>query len=140
MPKTYEAQVAGRVSSAELAQLRSGIWLAEGKVRASRVRRLGARGASTLLEIVLREGRNREVRRMFARLGHKVMRLQRTAMGPVKIRRLKPGQSRPATEDEIRLLREAAVGGDRRAATPTGQSKPLAKSVLRKRPRSKRSH
>lgn len=109
VPKTYEVLVAGRISQEVIHKLLEGIWLSDGKVRASSIERLGAQGDATRLRVVLREGHNREIRRMFARFGHKVMSLTRVQIGPIKIRRLRMGQSRPATAEEIQLLREAAI-------------------------------
>jgi len=63
---------------------------------------------STMLEMVLREGRNREIRRILAKVGHKVLRLTRVAVGPVKLGKLPQGQTRQLTSAEIRALREAA--------------------------------
>jgi 23S rRNA pseudouridine2605 synthase len=108
VPKTYVVQVAGRPTSGELAELRKGIYLAEGKVRAEQIRKIGTRGQSTRLEIVLAEGRNREIRRMFARLGHKVMQLRRTRIGPLTDQNLKPGQYRKLRPDEVQTLRGLA--------------------------------
>ncbi|MER3416133.1 MAG: rRNA pseudouridine synthase [Gemmataceae bacterium] len=131
--KTYLAQVAGLPSREVLHKLVQGVWLSEGKARAKRVRRLGRKGLSTFLEIVLAEGKKREVRRMLARLGHKVMHLQRLAIGPVRLGRLKPGRCRPLSTQEIKALR-ALVGLDadgarrRPGSTPatgrTGKQKP----------------
>lgn len=106
--KTYHVQVAGFPSKEELEQLTKGIWISDGKVRARRVKRLGTRGKSTFLEIVLAEGKNREIRRMLAKQGHKVMRLKRIAIGPIRLGRLKPGKSRRLTVPELRLLKEIA--------------------------------
>jgi 23S rRNA pseudouridine2605 synthase len=108
--KTYLVQVAGRPSHEDLARLLTGVWLSDGHVKAKRVKRLKSQGDSTWLEIVLAEGKNREVRRMLARLNHKVLRLKRTAIGPVLLGRLAPGRSRPLTRDELSRLRRA---GDR---------------------------
>jgi 23S rRNA pseudouridine2605 synthase len=105
VPKTYVVQVAGRPAPEHLARLRKGIHLAEGKVSVDRVRRVGTRGRSALLEIVLSEGRNREIRRMLARLGHKVLRLTRRAIGPITDRGLRPGQYRKLRSDELESLR-----------------------------------
>ncbi|MGC4007366.1 MAG: hypothetical protein QM811_31275 [Pirellulales bacterium] len=63
---------------------------------------------STLLEIVLDEGRNREVRRLLARVGHKVLRLQRISQGALKLGTLAPGEYRPMTLEEVEGLKEAA--------------------------------
>jgi 23S rRNA pseudouridine2605 synthase len=106
--KTYLAQVAGRPRREDLQQLLQGVWLSDGHVRARHVRRLKSQGESTWLEIVLSEGKNREIRRMLARLNHKVLRLKRTAIGPVVLGRLAKGKSRPLTKDELARLRRAS--------------------------------
>jgi 23S rRNA pseudouridine2605 synthase len=106
--KTYLVQVAGRPDREQLQQLLKGVWLSDGHVRARRVKRLKSQGASTWLEITLSEGKNREIRRMLARLGHKVMRLKRTAIGPVRLDRLAPGKSRPLRFEDLARLRRAA--------------------------------
>jgi 23S rRNA pseudouridine2605 synthase len=119
VPKTYVVQVAGRPTSEDLAKMRKGVYLSEGKVAVDSVRSKGSRGRSMLLEIVLSEGRNREIRRMLAKLGHKVMRLTRTAIGPVTDRGLQPGEFRKLRPDELQLLRqvvESSHGGSSRSS------------------------
>ncbi|HZT79725.1 MAG TPA: pseudouridine synthase, partial [Gemmataceae bacterium] len=106
--KTYVVQVAGRPSREDVQQLLKGVWLSDGHVKARRVKRLRQQGESTWLEIVLNEGKNREVRRMLARLGHKVMRLKRVALGPVHLSRVPTGKARPLTPRELEMLRRAA--------------------------------
>jgi 23S rRNA pseudouridine2605 synthase len=108
--KLYRVVVAGIPTREVLNQMTEGIWLAEGKVRAKRVRAVGKRGESTILEMVLSEGKNREVRRMMAKLGHKVMSLTRIAVGPITIKGLSSGQFRPLTSMEVGLLRKTAAG------------------------------
>ena len=108
--KLYRVVVAGSPAREVLDKLVEGIWLAEGKVRAKRVRPVGKRGDSTILEMVLAEGKNREVRRMLAQLGHKVMTLARVAIGPVTLKGLKPGEYRPLSSHEVDLLRKVAAG------------------------------
>ncbi len=108
--KLYRVVVAGSPTREVLGQLTEGIWLAEGKVRAKSVRAVGKRGDSTILELVLAEGKNREVRRMLAKLGHKVMTLTRVAVGPITIKGLTAGQFRPLTGREVDLLRRVAAG------------------------------
>jgi 23S rRNA pseudouridine2605 synthase len=107
--KTYLVQVAGSPTRDDLRQLLSGVWLAEGHVRARQVRRLKRQGISTWLRIVLNEGKNREIRRMLAKLGHKVLRLRRIAIGPVELGHLAPGKSRPLALAELKSLRRLAA-------------------------------
>jgi 23S rRNA pseudouridine2605 synthase len=106
--KTYLVQVAGRPSREDQQQLLKGVWLSDGHVRARYVQRLKHQGESTWLKIILCEGKNREIRRMLARLGHKVLRLRRTALGPVQLDRLVPGKSRRLKPAELTALRNAA--------------------------------
>jgi 23S rRNA pseudouridine2605 synthase len=141
--KLYRVVVAGLPSQEVLKQLTDGIWLAEGKVRAKRVRVIGKRGESTILEMALSEGKNREVRRMLAKFGHKVMSLTRIAVGPISIKGLTAGQWRPLTSREVGLLHKAAAGEyvapfdrDRRSDSPrpvrprpTQLTQPAAPSV-----------
>jgi 23S rRNA pseudouridine2605 synthase len=109
--KTYLVQVAGAPTGEDLRQLLKGVWLREGHVRARKVRRLKSQGDSTWLRIVLSEGRNREIRRMLARLGHKVLRLRRLALGPVLLGTLGSGKARRLSALEVADLREAAEQG-----------------------------
>ena len=108
--KVYRALVAGLPAREALDQLMQGVWLSDGKARARRVRIVGRQGDSSMLELVLAEGKNREVRRMLAKLGHKVMSLQRVAIGPVSSKGLKPGDHRTLTGREIDLLKRVANG------------------------------
>ncbi len=105
--KTYLVQVQGSPSPADLKQLLHGVWLSEGKVRARRIKRLKRQGESTWLRIVLSEGKNREIRRMLAKLGHKVLTLKREAIGPVKLDRLPKGKSRRLSLPELKLLKQS---------------------------------
>ncbi len=108
--KVYRVVVAGTPTPDVLKKLTEGVWLAEGKVRARRVRIVGKRGDATILEMVLAEGKNREVRRMLAQFGHKVMALTRISVGPIALAGLKSGMCRPLTRREIDLLRKVASG------------------------------
>lgn len=112
--KTYLVQVAGNPTPDNLRQLLKGVWLSEGHVRARSVKRLKKQGDSVWLRIVLSEGRNREIRRMLARLGHKVMRLRRVAIGPVQLGKLSSGKSRRLNERELNGLRRVSQRGSRR--------------------------
>jgi 23S rRNA pseudouridine2605 synthase len=118
--KTYLVQVAGRPTRDDLQQLLKGVWLSEGHVRARHVKRLRQQGESTWLEIVLTEGKNREIRRMLARLNHKVLQLRRVAFGPIPLGRLRSGKSRPLMGRELAALRQAADP----AARPSRPARP----------------
>ena len=111
VPKTYRVQVAGLPTREVLQRLRQGMQLAEGPARVDRVLIKSRHRQSTVLEMVLREGRNREIRRLLAQVGHKVMRLARIAVGPVRLGQLPPGQCRRLTGEELKALRKAAREG-----------------------------
>ena len=104
--KTYRVQVAGNPGNKDLEQLLEGVYLSEGRVRAKSVEKLKGQGESTWLKIVLAEGKNREIRRMLARLGHKVLRLVRLQIGPLFLDRLPAGKSRRLGLEEITKLRK----------------------------------
>lgn len=104
--KTYLVLVAGAPSRDDLKQLLTGVWLSDGHVRARRVKRLKRQGESTWLRITLSEGRNREIRRMLARLGHRVLRLRRVLIGPIALGGLASGKSRRLTLEEVNALRQ----------------------------------
>ena len=107
--KTYNVQVAGVPTREEQKKLVDGVWIADGHVKAKSVHRLKIQGRSAWLEIVLAEGRNREVRRMLAQLNHKVVRLIRVGLGPLQLGKLKSGEARELTSREINQLRRAAT-------------------------------
>ncbi|HZW33627.1 MAG TPA: pseudouridine synthase [Isosphaeraceae bacterium] len=108
--KTYRAQVAGLPGPETIAKLTEGIWLAEGKVRVQRARVIGHHGQATWLELVLAEGKKREIRRMLAKLGHKVMALNRVAIGPITLKGLAVGECRRLARHEVDLLQKVAAG------------------------------
>jgi 23S rRNA pseudouridine2605 synthase len=102
--KTYQVLVAGKPSPDDLKRLLDGVWLSDGKARAQAVRRMKPQGNSTWLRITLAEGRNREIRRMLAKFGHKVMRLKRVAIGPILLDRLPKGKARKLSLTELNSL------------------------------------
>ncbi|MGQ9575160.1 MAG: pseudouridine synthase [Thermoguttaceae bacterium] len=105
--KTYRVLVAGRPAPEVIQRLRRGVHLAEGLARVHRIRVGKSHGHSTWLEMTLREGRNREIRRLLARVGHKVLRLVRIAVGPVRLADMPPGAYRKLSPREVELLRQA---------------------------------
>jgi 23S rRNA pseudouridine2605 synthase len=112
VPKTYRVTVAGGPTEEALRRLREGVDLPDGRTRTARVRLLGAGEGESMLEVVLTEGRNRQVRRMLAAVGHRVRRLVRVAVGGYELGDLAPGACRTLGEDDLRLL---APSGERRA-------------------------
>lgn len=109
--KKYHVQVDGQPKPGDLRKLKEGIYIAEGRVRASNIRFLKKAGTNSWLEIILDEGRNREIRRMLAAIGHKVRILKRVAIGPLKLADLPKGAHRPLTSQELRALQKATEGG-----------------------------
>ena len=106
--KTYIARVAGGVQPEELAKLRRGMYI-DGKRTAGADARIVHRGADeSMVQIRLAEGRNRQVRRVLAALGHKVRRLHRVAIGPLSDRGLKIGRWRYLNAAEVATLRKLA--------------------------------
>ena len=108
--KTYRVLVAGQPTAEVLTQMRRGVYLTEGLTKISGVTIKRRYKKSTILEMVLKEGKNREIRRVLARVGHKVMRLVRIATGPIKLGELEPGDSRRLTAKEIDALRQHVRG------------------------------
>ncbi len=109
-PKTYRAEVKGRPTDADLQKLRKGVWLSEGKTAPAVITVIHRDREKTMLEITLREGRNREIRRMLAKTGHRVRRLSRIRMGKLSTRKLPLGACRPLTAEEVRYLHKLAEG------------------------------
>jgi 23S rRNA pseudouridine2605 synthase len=102
--KTYLARVAGTPGPAELARLRKGVYLSDGYCRVQSIVAKSRHKNSSDLVIVLNEGRNRELRRILARVGHKVLRLKRTAVGPIKLADLPIGAWRRLMPGEVEAL------------------------------------
>ena len=108
--KTYEALVEGVPTRAILRRLVSGVALDDGLGCAVSARLVAEFGGRAHLEMVMSEGRNREVRRMCDAVGHPVAELHRTAVGPVRDRLLKVGEFRALSLTEVRAL--YAAGGE----------------------------
>jgi pseudouridine synthase len=128
VPKTYQAKTATLLSEEQIERLRRGIELSDGPTRPAEVRRLRDSAKHTFVEMVLTEGRNRQVRRMIEAAGSRVLKLVRTAIGPLRIGDLAIGKWRRLTEEEI-----AALGGRVRApaTSNTSEAKPAARSRSR---------
>ncbi|MGA0123074.1 MAG: pseudouridine synthase, partial [Gaiellales bacterium] len=111
VPKTYRALVRGLPGPAAVRRLERGVELDDGRTRPAEARVLRTRSGGAEIELVLKEGRNRQVRRMCAAVGHPVLELERTAYGPLKLGRLAVGGVRELTPPELAALRAATSGG-----------------------------
>jgi 23S rRNA pseudouridine2457 synthase len=129
-PKRYWVQVENEPNAQALEQLKSGVLLRDGQTRPALARRMEApadlpdrsppiRYRKTVptawIEIVLREGRNRQVRRMTAAVGHPTLRLIRVAVGPIELEDLAPGKFRSVRPGEVRALDILGASGSKRA-------------------------
>jgi 23S rRNA pseudouridine2605 synthase len=103
VPKVYRVKVKGRVSGEHLEAIRRGLELAGRMTLPAQVTRVSTQD-HTWLEVTLHEGRKNQIRLMFERVGHPVLKLRRIAIGTIADRRLKPGEFRRLTEEEIRRL------------------------------------
>jgi 23S rRNA pseudouridine2605 synthase len=109
VPKTYVARVEpAPVRDPELRRLRDGVELDDGPTSPARVRQI----RPGVLELTLREGRKRQVRRMCEAVGHRVVQLERVAIGPLRLGGLEPGANRRLTAAEVERLRAAARPSD----------------------------
>jgi 23S rRNA pseudouridine2605 synthase len=114
VPRTYRVQVTNPpITDRTLRRLREGVRLEDGMTAPARVRRLGGRD-SNQLELTLHEGRNRQVKRMCEAVGHRVVRLQRVAFGPLTLGDLPAGAHRRLTAAEVEALHRAGSTGSRR--------------------------
>ncbi|MBM5812192.1 MAG: rRNA pseudouridine synthase [Gammaproteobacteria bacterium] len=131
VPKEYLVTLHGRLNPETVEKLRRGLWLAgrapgDGAKRARievlrvlRQRKDRSEGDQSQVAVTLTEGQNREIRRLFARVGLKVRRLERQAIGPLRLGRLPAGRHRALTEAEIAALRRAAGLGPGRHSPPS---------------------
>ncbi len=108
VPKTYLVKTASRLSDEDLARLREGVTLSDGPTRPATVERQRDSGGHTFLEITISEGRNRQVRRMIEAAGSRVLKLVRTAIGPLEIGILPIGKHRALTRAELNALNSGA--------------------------------
>ncbi|MFP3949204.1 MAG: pseudouridine synthase [Longimicrobiales bacterium] len=104
--REYRVTVEGHVEEETLERLESGVTLEDGEARAVRARVLEEAGHGSVLELVLREGRKREVRRMCEVVGHAVTHLQRVRFGPVALGDVPPGEWRDLTPKEIEAVKK----------------------------------
>ncbi|MBL0187902.1 MAG: rRNA pseudouridine synthase [Candidatus Obscuribacter sp.] len=104
VPKLYEVTVKGKVLAEHIETLSSGVRLSEGVTRAARVSKISANSFESTLRIEIFEGRNRQIRRMCAKVGLPVTRLVRVAIGGLQLKHLEPGYWRHLSDNELSSL------------------------------------
>ena len=104
--KTYQAVVKGVPTETDVKKFAEGIMLDDGKTLPAVLDVVGYKGNNAIVEVSIREGRNRQVRRMLERIGHPVNSLKRISFGSLELGELKPGKWRHAKLEEIARLTE----------------------------------
>lgn len=105
--KTYRVTIRPKVTEEQLAMLSAGVVIDGRRTMPASVSVLSQEQGRAVLQIVIREGRNRQIRKMCEAVGLEVARLKRTAVGPLKLGMLKPGTYRELTAEELRAIRSA---------------------------------
>jgi|SoiMethySBSTD1v2_1073268.scaffolds.fasta_scaffold471156_2 pseudouridine synthase len=101
VPKTYAVLIRGALTKEGLEKARGGVWLSEGKTGAFRMQIEHKDRDKTYLKVTIREGKNREVRRVFAKIGHTVLTLKRVRIGGLSLHGLSEGESRFLSRHEV---------------------------------------
>jgi len=127
VPKTYRVTLHGRIHDEAIQKVREGVYLSDGRTGGARILIRRRSTSSSVLLVTLREGRNREVRRVFADVGFKVVRLARVDIGPLSARGLRAGKWRPLSREEVEALLDLA--DEERALEPldTPRSRQVAR-------------
>jgi len=123
VPKTYLVKAASVLTDEHLEMLRRGVVLDDGPTKPAEVRRVRDSEKRTFLELTIREGRYREVRRMLDAVGSRALKLVRTAIGPLAIAGLEIGRYRELTPEEVRSLVPRA-GARKKRPPPDRQCEP----------------
>jgi len=103
--KTYRARVAGVLSNEKVAKLRKGVDIGGFVTSRAKVNVIKGNAHSTIVEISIHEGKNRQVRKIFAAVGNPVQELERIAIGEIRLGHLKEGHYRKLTREEVEYLR-----------------------------------
>lgn len=106
LPKTYEVRIRGRIEGDSLEKLKKGVWLSEGKTGRAAVKVIRRTAAESFIQVIIRQGLNRQVRRSIARLGYKVKALKRTQIGNITIKGLAPGSYKKLSKTQLTYLKK----------------------------------
>ena len=117
VPKRYEAKVKGLPSAGQIEQLRRGVFIDEVKTAPAEIRPLRQSESNAWYEVILYEGRNQQIRKMFDSIGHSVVKLRRVAIGFLHDEGLKPGEFRLLDEREVRRFFQLWQSPRKRPAT-----------------------
>lgn len=135
VPKTYEVEVNGKMESQHIEKLKRGVWLAEGKTDGAAVKVLRRTNFETTLEVTIKQGLNRQIRRSFARLGFKVKSLKRVKIGNLSIKGVPIGGYKELTIGHIKgLLRSCSHQNPKKTKDKTKsapQNKPQIDEIQR---------
>ena len=122
VPKLYAVLVRGRIEQRDVDKARGGVWLAEGPTTGMNVKVERVSKDRTYMKVTLREGKNREIRRVFAKLDHPVISLKRIRIGDLNLHGLSEGAWRFLQLHEVQRLREVARAADRPASESFGEN------------------
>jgi len=129
--RKYRVHVAGNPTPETLKQLHEGVYFSDGLFRCSNVKWIKSRGKSAILELGLQQGQNREIRRLLAKVGHKVMSLERVVFGPLKLGRLASGKFRPLRNSELDALRDLLTTSPKPTRSNRGKRRAATKGTRR---------
>lgn len=107
LSKTYHIVVRGRVEGTDVEKLKKGVWLAEGKTQGAAVKIIRRSHTETTLQVVISQGLNRQIRRMFSHLGYKVKSLKRTQIGDIVLKGIAAGNYKRLTKPQLAYLKRA---------------------------------
>lgn len=105
LSKTYRVTIKGKIAEEDIAKLMAGVEIDDRTTLPCVITVLAEEAERTVLQFVIKEGRNRQIRKMCETVGAEVIRLKRTAVGNIKLGMLKPGEHRDLTKDELKALR-----------------------------------
>jgi 23S rRNA pseudouridine2605 synthase len=104
--KRYRVTINGKISLDDVIKIKKGVWLAEGKTKPAKARIVRSGRQITIVDVSIREGKNRQIRRMISSIGYRVKDLERISIGPISLGRLAIGQWRVLSGSEIKRLKE----------------------------------
>lgn len=141
LPKTYEVRIKGQLDGAAIEKLKKGTWLAEGKTGRAAVKVLKRSRDETLIQIVIRQGLNRQIRRSIARVGFRVRGLKRTKIGNITTKGIPLKGYKKLTKAQVEYLKKATSGKEakpRKKASGAKRTTPSKKTASKKKGKTRR--